>query len=543
MQSPVLVLKANTEREHGRKTQLANIQAGKTVSEVIRTTLGPNSMLKMILDPMGGIVITNDGNAILRELEVAHPAAKSLIELSRAQDEEVGDGTTGVVVLAGEMLAAGEPFLNRNTHPTVIVSAFLSVLEDSVAMMKTFARQVNLQDDVELESVVMSCLSTKFVHGWGDRLAQLAIDATRTVQVKLPSGKREIDIKRYVRIEKIPGGDWGDSEVLKGVMVNKDVTHPKMPRLIKNPRVLLLDCPLEYKKGESQTNVEVTREEDWEMLLQQEEIEVKKMCDEIIAATPTLVFTEKGVSDLAQHFLLKAGISVIRRVRKTDNNRIAKVTGATICTRTSEVSENDIGTRCGLFKVEKIADDYFSYLVECEEPRACTVVLRGASKDVLNEIERNLQDALNVARNIMLDGLLVPGGGATEMELAARLSAKSKTVDTIHQFPYRAAAAAFEIIPKTLAQNCGIDVVRTMSDLRARHATPGRGVNFGFDGESGEVIDVSTKGIWDAFAVKEQVFKGAIETAAMILRIDDVLSGTGKTKEKPLMQQDDVMEG
>lgn len=538
----MLVLKANTKREHGRKAQLANIAAGKTVSEIIRTTLGPKSMLKLILDPMGGIVITNDGNAILRELDVAHPAARSLIELSRAQDEEVGDGTTGVVVLAGEILAVGEPFLLRNTHPTVIVSGFLKALDDALAFMKGFATQLDINNDKEVLDVINSCLTTKFVHGWGDLLAKLAIDAVKTVQVKLPSGKREIDIKRYVRIEKIPGGNWDDSMVLKGVMVNKDVTHPKMLRYIKNPRVLLLDCALEYKKGESQTNVEVTKEEDWEKLLQQEEEKVKQMCDEIIAVKPNVVFTEKGVSDLAQHFLLKAGITVLRRLRKTDNNRIAKVAGATICTRTDELTENDIGTQCGLFKVEKIADDYFTYLVECEDPRACSVVLRGASKDVLNEIERNLQDALNVARNIMHDGLLLPGGGAMEMELSARLTEKSKTIEGVHQWPYKAVAGALEIIPRTLAQNCGCDIVRTMSDLRAKHARPGVGVKYGLDGESGEVMDVTTKGIWDAFLVKEQVLKGAIESAAMILRIDDVLSGTGTHKEKPLMQQDDAAE-
>eukprot|EP01068_Selenidium_serpulae_P016398 Selendium_serpulae@DN6292_c0_g2_i2.p1 len=332
-QQPVLVLKPNVKRQSGRKAQLANIAAGRVVSEVIRTTLGPKSMLKMILDPMGGIVMTNDGNAILRELEVSQPAAKSIIELSRAQDEEVGDGTTSVVVLAGEMLSAGEPFLLRNTHPTVIVQGYTKALEDAVALMKTFATKVDVDNDEELTKVVDTCLNTKFVHGFGSRLSQLAIDSVRCVSVKHPSGKREIDIKRYVRVEKIPGGTWEESTVLKGVMVNKDVTHPKMAREIKNPKVLLLDCPLEYKKGESQTNVEVTKEEDWEKLLMQEEEEVRKMCDEIIAVKPDVVFTEKGVSDLAQHFLMKAKISVIRRVRKTDNNRMAKVTGATVCNR------------------------------------------------------------------------------------------------------------------------------------------------------------------------------------------------------------------
>jgi len=304
------------------------------------------------------------------------------------------------------------------------VSGYMRALEDAQAIMRASAYSVDLNDADAVRDIVKSCIDTKFVSRWGTLISDLAITATKTVCITKADGRKEIDFKRYAKVEKIPGGDLSGCEVLNGVMLNKDITHPRMRRVIKSPRVVLLDCPLEYKKGESQTNVEITKESDWEKLLQQEEEEVKKMCDDITKLKPDLVITEKGVSDLAQHWLLKANISVIRRVRKTDNNRIARVTGASICNRTEELTESMVGTQCGLFAVKKIGDEYFSFLTDCTDPKACSVVLRGASKDVLNEMERNLLDAFCVARNLIMEPKLVPGGGATEMEVAARLKEK-----------------------------------------------------------------------------------------------------------------------
>ncbi|CBZ52239.1 hypothetical protein NCLIV_020250 [Neospora caninum Liverpool] len=529
-QGPVLVLKQNTKREQGRKAQLANIQASKAIADIVRTTLGPSSMLKMLLDPLGGIVLTNDGNAILREVDVLHPAAKTMIELSRTQDEEVGDGSTSVVVLAGEVLAGAVDLLEKQQlHPSVISHGYVMALEDTLKYMNEIAIDVDVSDDAKLRHVVDACLNTKFSSRWEGRISQMAIDAVRKVEVKLPNGKKEIDIKRYAKVEKIPGGDLEESRVLDGVMVNKDVTHAKMRRYIANPKVLLLDCPLEYKKGESQTYVEITKEDEWAKLLEQEEKEVRAMCDDIIASGCNLVITEKGVSDLAQHFLVKAGISCIRRVRKTDNNRIARVTGATIVNRTEEITKEDVGTKCGLFEIKKIGDEYFTFLTQCQEKGACTILLRGGSKDVLNEVERNLQDAMNVARNIMLEGKLLPGGGATEMAISARLLANAKNVESVKQYPYKAVASALEVIPRTLAQNCGTNVVKVMTELRAKHATcSGDSAKWGVDGETGAVVDMIEKHVWDSLAVKQQIVKTAIEAAAMLLRIDDVLSGVRK---------------
>merc|ERR1711997_378835 len=314
---------------------------------------------------------------------------------------------------------------------------------------------------------------------WSDLACDIAMDAVKTVTIESSGGKRAIDIKRYAKVEKLPGGAIEDSQVLRGVMFNKDVVHPKMKRKLENPRILLLDCNLEYKKGESQTNMEIMKEEDFSKALEAEETYIKKICDEISAFKPDLVITEKGVSDLAQHFFNKAGITAIRRLRKSDNLRVARACGATIVNRTDEITEEDIGKDCGLFEIRKIGDEYFTFLEQCKDPKACTIILRGASIDILKEVERNLQDALNVARNLYQDPFVVPGGGAAEMEIAHQLGLKAKSLN-------------------------------------------------GINGETGELADMSALGIWEPLSVKLQVYKTAIETAILLLRIDDIVSGSKK---------------
>ncbi|EZG43611.1 putative chaperonin containing T-complex 1 gamma subunit, tcpg protein [Gregarina niphandrodes] len=522
---PVFVLQQNVQREHGRQTQIANIQAAAAVSSVVRSTLGPKSMLKLLLDPLGGVVITNDGNAILREIDVTHPAAKSLIELSRAQDEEVGDGTTSVVILTGEILARSEKLLGMQIHPTLVVKGYFAALTEALKVLEEIATDIDLEDATKLREVVGSCMGTKFSAQWGAKITGLALEAAQIVQETLPNGKREVDTKRYARIEKVPGGSIEDCQLVKGIAIEKDVTHARMKRRIQDPKIVLLDCPLEYKKGESMTNVEITQEEEFEKLLLQEEEEVRKMCDCIAATGCNLVITEKGVSDLAAHFLMKQNISVVRRAKKTDQNRLARVTGATIVNRCEELTERDVGTKCGLFEVKKIDDDYWTFLTDCAEPRACTILLRGGSKDSLNEIERNLHDALAVARNIFLEGKLLPGGGACDMICAKRLHEAAKRLGGLEQWGMRAVAEAFDVIPRILAQNAGVDVVTTIAKLRAAPDTSG------IDGVTGEIVDVTAKGIWDTYRVKTQMIKTAIECAAMLIRVDDVLSGIGKPKE------------
>ncbi|XVE98875.1 hypothetical protein REPUB_Repub03eG0146700 [Reevesia pubescens] len=443
MHSPVLVLKDSLKRESGTKVHHANIQASKVVADIIRTTLGPRSMLKMLLDAAGGIVVTNDGNAILRELDLAHPAAKSMIELSRTQDEEVGDGTTSVIVLAGEMLHAAEAFIDKKYHPTNSFAAYNKALEDAISVLDKIAMPIDVKDRSTMLGLVKSCIGTKFTSQFGDLIADLAIDATTTVRVDLGQGLREVEIKKYIKIEKVPGGRLEDSKVLKGVMINKDVVTPgKMKRKIVNPRIILLDCPLEYKKGENQTNAEL------------------------------------------------AGVGAIRRVRKTDNNRIAKASEAVIVNRPDELLESDVGTGAGLF-----------------------------------------EDAMSVARNIIKNPKLVPGGGATELTVSATLKQKSSSVEGIEKWRYEAAAIVFEAIPCTLAQNCGVNVIRTMTALQGKHAN-GENAWIGIDGNTGAIADMEECKIWDAYNVKAQTFKTAIEAACMLLRIDDSVSGI-KKKQAP----------
>lgn len=489
----------------------------------------------MILDAMGNIVLTNDGNAILREIDVSHPAAKSMIELSRTQDEEVGDGTTSVTVLAGELLTLCEAFLKRNIHPTVIVSALFSALDDAVAFAEELAITVDLTNDDQILQLIRSCVGTKYVTRHDDLIVKIAYQAVKIVRVDI-DGKVVMDIKNSAKVEKIPGGELSDSRVLNGVMFNKDVTSAKMRRRIENPRIVLLDCPLEYRKAESTTNVEITEEKDWRRLLEIEEEYVLALCTKLMEFKPDLIVTEKGVSDLALHILGKKNVSVIRRLRKTDNTRIAKASGAVIVSRVEELKEADVGTGAGLFEVSKIGDEYFSFITECKDPKACTILLRGGSKDVLMEVERNLQDAMAVTRNILINPKMVPGGGAIEMAVSHQLHAKSKTITGVSQYPYRAVAEALEVIPRTLVENCGGKVIRVLTALRAKHSeTKGKGNEdaffWGIDGLKGVAADMREVGIWEPLIVKTQTMKTAVEAAGMLLRIDDIVSGLSKRKD------------
>eukprot|EP00906_Rhabdomonas_costata_P002789 RCo004336 len=526
------VLGKEVKRESGHKAQVDNIIRAKAVSDIVRTTLGPRAMLKMILDPMGGIVMTNDGNAILREVDVTHPSARHMIELARAQDEEVGDGTTSVIVLAGEMLQMALRYVEQSIHPIKIVQGFIRALDDGVELMTKLAVPLDIENREEMTKVVSCCLGTKVMGRMHALMAGLALDAVKTVTlVDKATGKKEIDVKRYAKVEKVPGGEFAESRVLRGVMINKDPVHPRMQRQIKNPRVVLLDCPLEYKKGENAINVELKDPTNFELMLKLEEEYVRQLCEDVAKLKPDVVFTEKGLSDIAAHYLMKHNITAFRRLRKTDNNRLARATGATIVHRTDELQESDVGTGCGLMAVRKIGDEYFVFMEECKEPKACTILLRGPSKDLLNEMERNLMDAMNVARNLAVDPRVVYGGGAIEMAVSAGLMEQSKSIVGVQQWVYQAVAMGLEVIPRTLAGNCGASVIKVITELRAKHAVAGNSF-FGIDGHKGVVCDVRELGVLEPFVVKLQTLKTAVEACAMLLRIDDVLSGVHKQEKK-----------
>ncbi|KAF9267608.1 T-complex protein 1 [Marasmius fiardii PR-910] len=539
-QTPVFVMNTTPERQSGRKAQVSNITAAKTVADVIRTCLGPKSMLKMILDPMGGILLTNDGNAILREIDVAHPAAKNMIELSRTQDEECGDGTTSVIILAGEILAQSLSQLERDIHPVVIISAYNKALKEALEIIQRISVPIDVNSDEEMLSLIKTSIGTKFVMRWSDLMCKLALQAVRTVAHE-ENGLKTVDIKRYARVEKIPGGEIEQSQVLNGVMLNKDITHPRMRRRIVDPRIILLDCPLEYKKGESQTNMEFSKESDWQRAQDIEEEQVKAMVSRILEFKPDLVITEKGISDLAQHVLVKHNVSAIRRVRKSDNNRIALAVGATIVNRVEDLRDSDVGTKCGLFNIEKIGDEYFTFLTDCNTPKACTIVLRGPSKDILNEIERNLADAMSVARNVVFNPTLSPGGGATEMAISIGLQTKARSIVGVEGWPFRAVADAMEVIPRTLVQNAGGNAIRVLTELRAKHASGE--TSWGVNGETGKIVDMKSYGLYESASVKVQTLKTAVEAARMLLRVDDVVQAVRKDREQNQGPPEEMMEG
>ncbi|KAG7256653.1 LOW QUALITY PROTEIN: hypothetical protein CRUP_032961, partial [Coryphaenoides rupestris] len=442
----------------------------QTIADVIRTCLGPRAMMKMLLDPMGGIVMTNDGNAILREIQVQHPAANVPVDLS-----------------------------------------------DRSVML----------------NIINSAINTKALSRWADMACNIALDAVRMVEME-ENGRKEIDIKKYAKVEKVPGGFIEESCVLRGVMVNKDVTHPRMKRLIKEPRIILLDCSLEYKKGESQTDIEISRDEDFVRILQMEEEYIQQICGDIIRLKPDLVFTEKGISDLAQHYLVKANITAIRRVRKTDNNRIARACGARIASRTDELREEDVGREPVSLRRSVTSISPSSRNVKT--PKACTILLRGASKEILAEVERNLQDAMQVCRNVLLDPSLLPGGGAVEMAVSKRLTERSRALTGVEQWPYRAVAQALEVLPRTLIQNCGASTIRVLTSLRAKH-TEDNSVSWGVNGETGTLADMSTLGIVEPLAVKAQTYKTAVEgmrRSTDELREEDVGTGAGLFEVKKI---------
>lgn len=376
-----------------------------------------------------------------------------------------------LLIAAGEILAQSLSQLERDIHPVVIISAYNKALKESLEIIKRISIPINVNNDEEMLSLIKTSIGTKFVVRWSDLMCNLALQAVRTVaqDPELDSsvpGVKSVDIKRYARVEKIPGGEIEQSRVLNGIMLNKDITHPKMRRRITKPRIVLLDCPLEYKKGESQTNIEITKDTDWSRIQEIEEEQVKAIVDKIVEFKPDLVITEKGISDYAQHFLYKANVSAIRRVRKSDNNRIARAVDATIVNRVEDLRESDVGTGCGVFYIEKIGDEYFTFLDECDSPKACTILLRGPSKDILNEIDRNLADAMSVARNVIFNPILAPGGGATEMAISVGLQQKARSVTGVEGWPFRAVADAMEVIPRTLAQNAGGNVIRVLTELR-----------------------------------------------------------------------------
>jgi T-complex protein 1 subunit gamma len=412
-------------------------------------------------------------------------------------------------------------------HPHVIIAGLRKALEDALAHLNAISSPIDPSNDQVLRRIISNAIRTKFLAKWSDLISGLALDAVKLIRT--PEGV--VDLKRQVRIERIPGGEIEDSYVMRGVMIEKDVLHSAMRRRIERPKVLVLDCGLEYRKGESITNIEITGEDDYASVLAEEETQVRELCQGVIATGCDVVCAEKGVSDLALHYLSEAGITALRRFQKVQLERIAAATGATVVTNPRDATPADLGRKCGLYECRKFESEWWSFFDACDDPKACTLLLRGPTKDVLQELARILDDALKVGRNLIAAPALVPGGGAPEASVSLVLRRRAAELGSVEQMAYGAAAVAFEVIPRTLIQNCGESPMKVLTRLRATHAGDAGQEGFGINGITGAIEDMREAGIWDTLAVKSQAYKTAFECAISLLRVDEIVSGLVKRDE------------
>jgi len=535
---PVLILKEGATRTYGREAQRANIAAARAIAETLKTTLGPRGMDKMLVDSLGDVTITNDGATILDEMDVQHPAAKMLVEIAKAQDEEVGDGTTTVVVLAGELLKRAEELMAKNIHPTVIIDGFGKALEFCQKELEKLSLPVSLQDEELLKLIAKTSMHAKVVSAARDYLAELAVKAVKQI-VEERNGKLVADVDQVQLIKK-QGGSVMDTKLIQGIIVDKEVVHTGMPKRIENAKIALLDCPLEVEKTEIDAEIRISDPAQMKAFIEEEEKILRGMVEKIKNIGANVVFCQKGIDDVAQHYLAKAGILAARRVKKSDMEKLARATGARIVTNIEDLTPNDLGY-AELVEERKIADEKLIFVENCKNPRSVAILIRGGLEKFVDEAERALKDALSSVARAIEWGRYVPGGGAIEIELAKRLREYAAKVGGKEQLAIEAFANALEAIPRTLAENGGHDPIDVMMALRAEHEKEGN-YYVGVDVYTGKPVDMLKMGVVEPLAVKATALKAATEAAAMILRIDDVIAaarsetakekaGTG-TKEK-----------
>ncbi|MEM1659290.1 MAG: thermosome subunit beta [Candidatus Jordarchaeales archaeon] len=524
---PVLILKEGTERTRGRDAQRSNIMAARVVAEAIRTTLGPRGMDKMLVDSLGDITITNDGATILDEIDVQHPAAKMMVEVAKAQDDEVGDGTTTAVIVAGELLRKAEELLDQKIHPTVIVNGFKKAAAKAVEVLEGIAMDVKPDDVETLTKIAMTSLNSKVVAGAREHLARVAVEAILQVAEK-KDGKYEAD-RDMVNILKKQGKSLLETELVRGMVIDKEVVHPAMPKRVKDAKIALVDAPLEVEKTEFDAEIRITDPSQMKLFLEEEQKILKSMVDKVKASGANVLFCQKGIDDLAQHFLAKAGILAVRRVKKSDMEKLAKATGAKIVTSFDDLSPDVLG-EAGLVEEVKIGEDKVVYVRECKNPKAVTIVVRGGTEHVVDEAERALNDALCVVRNAIEDQKYVAGGGAAEVEVARQLRKYAESVGGKEQLAIEAFADAVEIVPKTLAENSGHDPLDALVALRAEHDKGKK--TYGLNIQTGKPDDMLKLGVLEPLRVKKHAIKSASEAASMILRIDDVIASKPHKEEK-----------
>ncbi|ENN96727.1 thermosome [Methanocaldococcus villosus KIN24-T80] len=524
--TPIVVLPQNVKRYVGRDAQRMNILAGRIIAETVRTTLGPKGMDKMLVDELGDIVVTNDGVTILKEMSVEHPAAKMLIEVAKTQEKEVGDGTTTAVVIAGELLRKAEELLDQNIHPSVIINGYEIARNKAIEELKKIAKEVKPDDKEMLKKIAMTAITGKGAEKAREKLAEIVVEAVSTV-IDDETGKVEKDL---IKVEKKEGAPIEETTLIRGVVIDKERVHPQMPKRVENAKIALLNCPIEVKETEIDAEIRITDPAKIMEFVEQEEKMIKEMVDKIAATGANVVFCQKGIDDLAQHYLAKKGILAVRRVKKSDMEKLAKATGARIVTKIDDLTPEDLG-EAGLVEERKVAGDAMIFVENCKHPKAVTILARGSTEHIVEEVARAIDDAIGVVKCALEDGRIVVGGGATEIELAKRISKFAETVAGREQLAVKAFAEALEIIPRTLAENSGLDPIDMLVKLRAKHEEEG-GEVYGLDVFEGEVVNMLERGVVEPLKVKTQAIDSATEASIMLLRIDDVIAAEKSEKEK-----------
>jgi thermosome len=525
---PVLVLKEGTGRTTGKEAQRNNIMAAKIVAETVKTTLGPRGMDKMLVSSLGDVSITNDGATIMKELDVQHPAAKMLVEVAKAQDNEVGDGTTTAVVLAGELLSKAENLLDQNIHPTVVIDGYKKASEKAQEILNQMAIPVSVNDNERLMDVAITSMGSKGVTVAKEHFAKLTVEAVKQVAEE-KDGKIKADID-LIKVLKKHGKSLEETELVKGMVIDKEVAHPQMPKIVNNAKIALLNAKLEIEKTEFDAKINIESPEQMKLFLDEEERMLKEMIDKIAEVGANVVFCEKGIDDVALHFLAKKGIMAVKSVSNSDMEKLAKATGGKIMASVKDLTTDVLGKAKTVEEV-KIGDDKLVYVRECKNPKAVTIVVRGGTEHVIDEAERSLHDGLCVVRNALEDGKIVAGGGAPEAEVAKHLRDYAVKVGGREQLAIEAFADAVETVPLTLAENAGLDPIDIMVALRAKHESA-TSPSYGVDVFSGKVRDMLELKVVEPLRVKQQVIKSATEAANMILKIDDLIAAKGVEKEK-----------
>jgi len=524
---PVIILKEGTSRTRGRAAQRNNIAAAKIIAEIVKTTLGPKGMDKILVDSIGDVVVTNDGATILEKMDVEHPAAKMIIEVAKTQDKMVGDGTTTAVVLAGELLRKAEELLDQKIHPSTVITGYRRALQVALKRLEEVAKPVSLEDRETLRKIVKTALGSKSLGFATDHIADLAIEAVLSV-VREVNGKRKAD-KDDIQIVKKIGKSLLESQVVKGIIVDKEVVHPAMPKTVKQARIALIDAPFEIEKTEFSAEIRIRSPELMKQFLDEEHRILQEMVDKVASVGANVVFCQKGIDDAAQFFLAKKGILAVRRVKRSDMEKLEKATGGRIVTNFEDLEPKDLGY-AELVEERKIGEDRMVFVEGCKDPKAVSVLIRAGLERQLDEAERALNDAIMNVINIVDDNRFVPGGGAVEVELARAVREEASKYPGKEQLAMLAFAEALEIIPKTLAENAGLDPIDIMTALRNKHAE--NGISYGINLMTGKVDDMFQVGVIEPLKVKVQALKSSFEAAAMILRIDDVIAASKKKEEE-----------